>query len=81
MPGANLFHSLWERFGDIWVFPCFSQWWFSHEVKAVLALLEAKVIINTWMQIKGVHLLSELSKSGVDAVHGLEVILEWREQC
>jgi hypothetical protein len=30
MPGANLFHSLWERFGDIWVFPCFSQWWFSH---------------------------------------------------
>jgi hypothetical protein len=23
-------HSLWERFGDIWVFPCFSQWWFFH---------------------------------------------------
>jgi hypothetical protein len=22
-----------ERFGDIWVFPCFSQWWFSHAVK------------------------------------------------
>jgi hypothetical protein len=30
MQGANLFHSLWERLGDIWVFPCFSQWWFSH---------------------------------------------------
>jgi hypothetical protein len=30
MPGANLFHSLWVRLGDIWVFPCFSQWWFSH---------------------------------------------------
>jgi hypothetical protein len=25
-----------ERLGDISVFPCFSQWWFSHDTYAML---------------------------------------------
>jgi hypothetical protein len=33
MPGVNIFQSLWVRFGDIWVFPCFSQWWLSHDLE------------------------------------------------
>jgi hypothetical protein len=37
----------WERLGDIWVFPCFSQWWFSwsggHALKGLTEGFNAKI--------------------------------------